>query len=560
MIGKRMRYRIKCLKGILPFNDKSVAYFALSICINSVLLLIKMYKPQIYKHYINQVVMGGQIEKIIGVVIAYLSFFIVKSAIDYIKFFVKTKYSNDLQLKLKSHILRNLFTAKYISYDTLDVGEVKMKIEDDVKYIMTFVDTQSVDYLFSILSLIISSIFLFKVDWHIAIFSLISIPITVFVDDWLSKREKVLTTANRLNEKKMIGWLNDSLKGWREVKALELADYQEKKYDNFLRNYAKYYSERINYWTARVLVIPKIKDTFFMQLSLYFLGGWLIMHGKITIGDLLVASIYYETMSAAINGMSTRDAELQANMTHTDKILNEIRPITQEREVVPFHSICKRIECKNVGFKYPSSDKTILNNVNMEINSGDRIAIVGQSGCGKSTLLKIIAGMVDPLYGQVLVNGENILMYDIDSYQKHIGFVMQENILFNCSIRDNLLYGKDDATMDELTEACRKANILNYINGLPQGFNTIVGERGIKLSGGQRQRLILARLLLKSPDIYILDEATGNIDSSNERRIYEEICNTVREKIIIIVTHRVSAVSFCNKIFDLERNIMINNS
>ena len=184
---------------------------------------------------------------------------------------------------------------------------------------------------------------------------------------------------------------------------------------------------------------------------------------------------------------------------------------------------------------------------------------MGKSGCGKSTLLKLITGMINPMQGQVLVNGVDLSTYDLNSFHNHIGFVMQENVLFNCSIKDNLLYGNEEAKIDDLIKVCQKANILEYINDLPKGFDTIIGEGGIKLSGGQRQRLILARLFLKSPDVYIFDEATSNIDIFNERMIYEQIHNIDRDKIIIIVTHRLSSVQFCNKIFDLDKNIMLNN-
>lgn len=392
-----------------------------------------------------------------------------------------------------------------------------------------------------------------SVDWRMAFFAIVSIPTTVIIDNLLSKREKKLTSANRLNEKNMVMWLHDSLKGWREIRALGIEQYQEGKYHNFLYNYARYYSKRINYWVARVLVIPRIKDKLIMQFMMYFWGGLRIIHGKMTIGDLLVAVMYYETMALAAKRIATLDADLNVNMVHIEKILREIRNSAKQSKLPAFNQSCKTIECCNVQFSYHNSKENVLDSINLRINSGDRVAIVGKSGCGKTTLLKIITGMVRPTEGEVLINGVDLSTYDVDSFQKHIGFIMQESILFNCSIRENLLYGKENATPDELVDACVKANILDFINGLPSEFDTIIGERGIKLSGGQRQRLILARLYLNTLDVYILDEATSNIDVSNENIILDQLREFAQDKIIIIVTHRRSSVGWCNKIIDLEK-------
>lgn len=553
MVEHKMRYRAKCIKAVLPLIDKYKLYFTVMALANMILLAVKMIQPQIYKCYINQVVIGGQTEKIVFVVIAYFSFFLVKAGIDYFCFFVKTSFSNTLMLKLKKIVLTNLFSVEYITYATLDTGEYKTRIEDDTKHIMAFIDSQSIGFIFSFINLILSFILMISVDWRMAFFAIVSIPTTVIIDNLLSKREKKLTSANRLNEKNMVMWLHDSLRGWREIRALGIEQYQEGKYHNFLYNYARYYSKRINYWVARVLVIPRIKDKLIMQFMMYFWGGLRIIHGKMTIGDLLVAVMYYETMALAAKRIATLDADLNVNMVHIEKILREIRNSAKQSKLPAFNQSCETIECCNVQFSYHNSKENVLDSINLRINSGDRVAIVGKSGCGKTTLLKIITGMVRPTEGKVLINGVDLSTYDIDSFQKHIGFIMQESILFNCSIRENLLYGKENATPDELVDACVKANILDFINGLPLKFDTIIGERGIKLSGGQRQRLILARLYLNTLDVYILDEATSNIDVSNENIILDQLREFAQDKIIIIVTHRRSSVGWCNKIIDLEK-------
>ena len=180
------------------------------------------------------------------------------------------------------------------------------------------------------------------------------------------------------------------------------------------------------------------------------------------------------------------------------------------------------------------------------------IAITGASGCGKSTLLKVLAGFYEPTSGAVLYSGVNITKLDRAVIQKEIGFVMQESTLFNCSIRENLMYGNARVGEKEMRAACEKAYIIDYIDSLPEGLDTIVGEQGVKLSCGQRQRIILARVFLKSPDIYILDEATSNLDADSESFIHDALKEIDNEKIIIVVSHRESSKNLCNKVFNLE--------
>ncbi|MDR0949710.1 MAG: ATP-binding cassette domain-containing protein [Lachnospiraceae bacterium] len=209
----------------------------------------------------------------------------------------------------------------------------------------------------------------------------------------------------------------------------------------------------------------------------------------------------------------------------------------------------------DVTFTYPGSEKPILQELTFAISKGERVAIVGKSGAGKTTALKLMLGFLHPTSGEVLLSGIPIQKIHPDHLYQHIGFVMQDNILVDDSIKENLYYAKPNATGDELEDACRKAFIWDFVKSLPKGLDTVIGERGIKLSGGQKQRLVLARLFLRDVDTFILDEATSALDQYSESMIQDVIGNIGQDKTIIVVAHRKSSLALCDRVIVIEGSL-----
>lgn len=510
-------------------------------------MLLGFITPQFYKIFIDNVIVAGDFSKIIIVVIGYLGIFFIGVGLGYLKNYSSYTLVNTTLYRIKHKIFTGMFLLPFAQYERISIGDMKMRLEDDTEQISNFAGAQTIDYLISYITLIISAVWLFFCDWRLTIFSIIAIPLTFWLDHIISKRERVLNDANRENDQKMSAWLHTSIQGWREVKALNLETQQKIQFVRFLHNFALYYAKWINFWTARVLVIPKIKDEFFMRFGLYFFGGFLIISGHMKISDLLVFAMYYGMLSSAINSVSSADAELQSNMPYTNRLLEELyrKDTTIKDGIVPDDT--NIIELQNVSFAYPNTGNEVIHSLDLRIDKGERVAITGKSGCGKTTLLKLITGMVEPTSGDVSFSGVSLHNIDLGAMHSRIGFVMQENILFNATIRENLLYGKETATQDELRDACEKAYILSFVDDLPDGFDTVIGERGIKLSGGQRQRLVLARLLLRNVGIFIFDEATSALDQYSENIVHDAIRSIAGDKTIIVVAHRESSIRLCDR-------------
>jgi len=549
---KKEKYRFNVLQHLFPYTKGVRKFWLLIFVLNLFSMLFGFITPHFYRIFINDVILRKVFDQIYVVLIGYLGIFVLNVVIGYLKNYAQYTLNNHLLLTMKKRIFTGYFHRPLDQYDSLSVGDMKMNIEDDTAQIRNFTGYQSLDYWTTILTFVCSLVLLITIDWRLSLFSVLTIPITIWADHTLSRKEAALNESNRENDQQMYSWLSASIQGWREIRALHIDRPQNRRFLHYLINFARYYSKWINYWTSRALVIPKIKDDFFMRFGLYFLGGLLIIRGDIHIGDLLVFASYYGILSNAMRVISTSNAELQANMPLTDRLLEQLtRAENHISSACELPSGDQALVLENVHYRYPGAEEDTLHGCSLMIKQGEKVAISGPSGCGKTTLIKLIAGMLTPTQGKITYGGEELKHLSPDELYTRMGIVMQETYLFNASIRENMLYGKADASDKEIYTACEKANIASFIAELPEGLDTMIGEGGIKLSGGQRQRIVLARMFLRNADIYILDEATSSLDIHNETEIYDAIHQLARDKTVIIISHRSSALAHCDRIIDI---------
>lgn len=554
-MNKKMKYRFHMLSSLYPFAFKIKKFFILNFLLSFAVMILTFVNPIFYQLFINNVIMGKQLNVIVIVVVGYLSVYFITLLFVLIKNYCNNRVVNRITFRVKYRLWNGLFKIPFSDYEKMSIGNTKMYLDDDITQIENFAEQQTIEYFISCFTVIASTVCLFTLDFRLALFSVIVIPLTVWGDHMISKREKVQNELMRQNDQEFSSWLHTIAQGWREIKALNLQHAQKKRLYYYLHRGALYYAKWVNYWVARVFSIPQIKDEFLMQFGLYFLGGILIINNEMKVGNLLVFSMYFGILSKALKKVSALDADLQANMPYSDRLIEELKKtqvfVKKKNGIIPVEEASFIIE--NVSFSYVGSNIEILQDLNFSINKGERVAIVGKSGCGKTTLLKILTGLVEPTYGNVYFGGVNLRDIDMLAFHKHIGFIMQENMLFNTTIRQNLLYAKGDAQEEELIEVCKKAYIYDFIKSMPEELDTIIGERGVKLSGGQKQRIVLARLFLRDVDVFIFDEATSALDQYSENIVQDTIRNIGKDKTIIVVAHRASSIALC------ERKIMLNS-
>ena len=551
---EKLKYRIKVLRKLLPFTVGVKRYFVFIFVFSVLTAAVGFLEPLVYRVFINNVILGGQIGKIIFVIAGYVGLFLINKAISYGKYLSKTKLVNKTTFRVKSRIWDGYLRIPFFDYEHMSVGDLKMRLEDDTKTISQFAERQSIQFVTACIQFVVSAVLIFVIDWRLAIITILTMPLTYVVDDYIAKKLDKINDSNRENEQETSSWLHTTAQNWRETRALNLEKYQQRKYIKFIHRFALFYGRIINYRVINDRIFPRIYDDFVMQFNIYLAGGLLILFGKMTIGDLLVFIMYYGIFTVATAAISNIDAELQSDRSIIDRLVEELDKSSDritEGSIIPDDS--DLIEFKNVSFAYPDTDKNVISNLSFKIRRGERVAITGRSGCGKTTVLKLLVGMISPDEGNVEFSGIDLQEIKLSEMHRRIGFIMQENHLFNTTIRDNMLYGKSDATDDEIVEACKKAYIYDFIESTPDGLDTVIGEKGIKLSGGQKQRLVLARLFLRNVDILIFDEATSALDGHSESIIQDAINNIAEDKTIIVVAHRESSTRLCKRKIDLEK-------
>ncbi|KYH33963.1 putative multidrug export ATP-binding/permease protein [Clostridium tepidiprofundi DSM 19306] len=550
----RIKCRLHIIKKILPFSDGVKWLFWGNAVAGFIMMMISLLNPIFYSMFIEKVILGGKIKYIYYVTGGYLGVLAVTVILSYIQNYCTNTVVNTVTYRIREKILKGWLKKDFVSYEMLNIGDKKMIIDEDTTNMAVFANDQSSTYLTNFLKVVILIICMILIEWRLLIFSLIIIPLTFLADYYISEREEGPKLTLRENDQNWGAWLHSTISNWREIRALNLEKSEEKRFIGFSHNDAVMFSRWNNFWITRRLVIPQFKDVFFMQFSLYLIGGIMILKNQLSIGALLIFVQYYSYLSESITALSRADADLKVSQIYAHKVFDELLELEKNEE----KSENKKqeingyeIAMEHIDFQYPHSEKNILTDFSLQIKQGERLAIIGESGKGKTTILKLICGMLEPTRGVVKFAGLDLKELDISKVHEKMGFVMQENLLFNASIKENLFYAKKDATLEEMEEACKKAYIYEFIRGLPDKFDTVIGEKGIKLSGGQRQRIVLARLFLKNVDVFIFDEATSALDQYSENIIHSAIEAIGKDKTMIVVSHRKSSIELCDRVISV---------
>lgn len=545
---QKIKYRCQVLKKLAPLAEGIRRLFLIDCVAAVATLILSMMLPYFYSIFIVQVVLEGKLRLMAVVVCGYVLIQLAGTGLAFLRNYCHYRLNNRVTVKMKETILTKALKRKITEYQHLNPGEEKMIMDDAVVKLCDFSSVQTSDYIVNYGKMLVLLVMLFVMEWRLALILVAALPVSFLLNHLNGKKSKKNNDEIWENDRKWNEWNYDTTKAWREVRAMNMEGACEKKFLKYAEKYRKLRKIFMRHWVTRHLVIPKIKDEFFMQFLLYFLGGIFIYSGHITIGTLLVFAQYYSMLTDALQGVVQADTELQVNRTYYDRALKAFSEKLVEEKGKEENITDMEIHFRNVSFRYEDGEQEILSDFSMQIKPGERVGIVGESGKGKTTLLHLLVGILRPTKGKIFLGRNNLDELNSRALYKKIGFVLQENMLFNTTIGENLLYGREDATTDEMREACRRAYILDFIEGLPEGFDTVIGEKGIKLSGGQKQRLVLARLFLRDVELFIFDEATSALDQHSEQMVQNAIRDIGRDKTILVVAHRKSSLDLCERL------------
>ena len=521
-------------------------FFALLISISDLVF------PLFTRKMINEIIPEGRMDLLVRWTIVMIFLFVLRYASNYFVLY----WGHILGVKIEHDMRRDIFShlqsLPFSYYDNTKTGHIMSRIVNDLRDITELAHHGPEDLFISLVMLLGSFVVLIRIEWRLTLILFTFIPIAIWFI--MSKRNRMSNSFREVRKKiaNVNSQLENSISGIRVAKSFTNEEYEIEKFNegNLKFSNARKGSYKVMAeFLAGIGVMSSI-----LNLLVISLGGYFVYRGIINFGDLFSFTLYVNFFMQPIRRLSEFSQQLQDGMTGFERfveIMNIESDIIDKENAVELDEVKGNIKFNNVSFSYNNGKNTVLSNLNLSIEAGKTVALVGPSGAGKTTLCHLIPRFYEIEEGEILIDNIDIRDIKIKSLRKKIGLVQQEVFLFTGTIRDNIIYGNPEANDDEIIEAAKKARIHDFILSLPDGYNTYIGEKGVKLSGGQKQRISIARLFLKNPPILILDEATSALDNETEIMIQKSLEDLSKGRTTLVIAHRLSTIKNADEILVL---------
>ncbi len=544
------------MKFVKPYKFQIIA----TIIIGIIKFVIPLMVPLLIKFIIDDIVGNTSMNTedktnnlliIMGIMLAL--FVVVRPPIEYYRQYfaqwVGSKILYDIRDKLFTHIQKLSF--KY--YSNTRSGEVISRIINDVEQTKNFVISGLMNLWLDAATIVIAVIIMLNMDITLTIVSLVLFPFYAFSIKYFFGNLRKLTRARSQALAEVQGYLHERVQGMAIIKSFAIEDYEQTQFDKNNDNFLKKAIDHTK-WNAKAFaVVNTVTDI--APLLVIGYAGYQVINGSLTLGTMMAFIAYIDKLYAPLRRLvnsSTTLTQSIASMDRVFELMDEKYDIDDKPDAIECKNVHGDIHFDDVSFAYNEKENLVLKNISLNVKKGETIALVGMSGGGKSSLVGLIPRFYDVTKGRILLDGRDIRSFKVRTLRDKIGMVLQDNILFSESVKTNILLGKPNATDEEVIEAAKAANAHEFIMNLPNGYDTRVGERGVKLSGGQKQRVAIARIFLKNPPILILDEATSALDLESEHLIQESLEELARDRTTFIVAHRLSTITHADRIIMIE--------
>lgn len=544
-------------KIILHYIRPYKKLFILDMFAALLISLVDLFFPLISRYCMYTLVPNNNFKIFIIAMISLLVAYIIRTAFSYIMWFWGHNAGISVETDIRRDLYAHIQTLGYDYFDNNRIGHLMSRLTTDLFDVGEIVHHGPEDVFMSVITIGGSLILMFRIEWHLALIIAILIPIFIIVVLKCRNNMRDASREVKVSTASINADFESGLSGFRTAKAFA---NEEEEMQKFTKANKKYRSSKNRFYKAMALFNSTME--FFiaiLSLTIIAVGGILVMKEKMNYIDLVTFSLYITTFVSPIRRLSVT-AELFANGSagfNRFTSLMSIEPsIKDSPDAYPIKNVKGNIEIKNVSFSYNKGEE-VLHSVSLDILSGETVAFVGASGSGKTTLSKLIPRFYDVDEGEILIDNNNIKDLTQNSLHKSIGVVSQDVFLFADTIKENIRYGRLDASDDEIIEAAKKAEIYDDIMNMDEGFDTFVGERGASLSGGQKQRISIARIFLKNPPILILDEATSALDSITEAKIQKTFEELSEGRTSIVIAHRLSTIKNATKIVVIDKGKIV---
>jgi ATP-binding cassette subfamily B protein len=558
-MNRRPQIKTEFLRRIVSYFVPYTKQFLVVLLLIGLSALLGILQPLIIKQIIDAAIPSGDVSLLNGLILAMIGAAVGSGLIGVAQTYFNTLIGQGVMYDIRNGMYRYLHQMSLQFFTNTKTGDIMSRVNNDVNGLQTVV-TETVSSSVSNLVIAVSTILtMYALDWRLASLSLLVLPLFIIP----TRRVGKLNFQVKKNTQQKIGELSSlmqetlSVSGALLVKAFARQEWE-------MRRFAKVNSELKN-WQVRQSMIGR---WFFASVGvlstagpavIYWYGGHAVIDQSISLGTVVAFTAFLQRLFGPISALANVHVNIYGSIALFERLFEYLDmpvDVSDSPDARPLSSVRGKIEFEQVWFGY-QADRPILRDINLTIQPGQLVAVVGPSGAGKTTLANLIPRFFDPTEGRVRIDGQDLRHVTLKSLGEAIGIVSQETFLFHATIRDNLLYGKLDATEEELIRAAKAANIHDFIADLPDGYGTIVGERGYKLSGGEKQRIAIARVILKDPAILLLDEATSALDSHSESLVQAALEELMKSRTSLVIAHRLSTVLAANQILVLDEGRIV---
>lgn len=543
------------VRRLIPYFKPHMKLFVADMCFAFLIAAIDLIFPMLSRSIVNDFIPNANLRMLVEFSLIALALFILRTYCNYWVTYWGHMMGARMEYDMKAQLFEHMQKLHHKFFDKNRTGQIMNRFTGDLFEVAELAHHGPEDLFISTIMLVGSFIILLFVNLYLTLiiffFVVLLVLFAIFRRVALSRAFK----AQKAKTADLNAKLENSVSGIRLAKAFTNEAYEKDRFDEY--NQALYDSKGESYYQMSIFMSINTLLTDLLNLSVISFGGYFVYKGWINFGDLVAFLLYTSFMLKPVRRLMDFIQQYQMGMAGFERFIEimDVDPEIQDaKHAKPLTVHEGKIEFKDVSFRYEPTEKFILDQFNLTIQPGETVAFVGSSGVGKTTLAHLIPRFYEIEAGKILVDGSSIHEVTLQSLRSHIGFVSQDVLIFYGTIEDNIRYGRPDATLAEIKEAAKKANIHDFIETLDRGYDTVVGERGIMLSGGQKQRLSIARLFLKDPSILILDEATSALDNENEAIVQKSIEALAQGRTTLVIAHRLSTIRSADRIVVIDED------
>ena len=553
-----MKKNFSLLKRFFPYLKKHLGTEVLVLCCVAVTAACDIALPLIVREITNagvEDIASLTLKRILGICLFYIVFKFIACGASYCQAYYGHVMGIKIENKMREDMFDHLQSLSFSFFDNTKVGQLMSRMTSDLFDVAEWAHHFPEMVFMTIVKFIASFAIFASMDWRLAVCVFCMMPFMII----LTKKTRTRMRDTFRQSRHQVGEINarieDSLLGVRVVRSFTNEKTEKEKFSRGNAEYVNIKKKSYRFMSSFHSTVTLLDGI--MYIAVVGVGAYFMHMGITTPGDFTASLLLVTTLLGSIRSIVDFSEQFSRGITGIERfadIMDEIPEIADSPNAVDIENVQGDIQFKNVSFSYVKGEKKILNRLDLHIGKGENVALVGPSGGGKTTLCNLIPRFYEIESGEILLDGKNIKDITLHSLRENIGVVAQDVYLFSGTIRENLIYGKPDATDEEIIEAAKKAGAHEFISALPNGYDTYTGERGVKLSGGQKQRISIARVFLKNPPVLLLDEATSALDNESEKLVQESLERLAEGRTTLTIAHRLTTIRNADEIIVLTED------